>query len=865
MLNIYIFRLTVLIVLLVAGIPSWAQSADSLSINEPHSARLQTDSVSKNLALDEVVVTSREGRRATSTSIIDRKAIEHLQPSTFSDLLALLPGGSSSIPSLTSANTIHLRQAGTGNSDYDISSLGTIFITDGIPMSTNANMQRVRQASSAINGDPDATRNHVNAGVDMREIPTDNIESVEIIRGIAPVEYGDLTSGVVLIQRKLRATPYEARFKADTYSKLLYLGKGFERNNLTTVFGIDYLDAKADPRNSLTNYKRLTVSARLEYRWLADNYTLRWRSNTDYTGSFDREKYDPEILKQKDDHYRSNYNHLSMSHSLLLTPSTNKFFKSANLDLAVSYERNSIQQDKSINLSRDIAVSTTLENGEHEGLYLPYQYIANVEVDGRPLNIFTKLKALFESQTGKIHQLVNVGTEWKMDKNYGHGQVYDPSRPISPGTPYRPRDYSRIPAQHQLSLYAQDDISLSTTAGTFRLLAGVRISHLLGLNQRYDISGKPFIDPRFNMQWRLPAISIGRKQLAVDLNGGRGRQTKFPTLTQLYPDMIFNDIVEMNYFHMNPDYRRLHLRTYVINPTNFGIQPARNDKWEIRIGAAIDGYNLSLTYFKESLSTGFRTSTTVVPLSYRDYDETAIDGATLRDKPSLDNVPYIDKTILDIYGQTTNGSRLDKEGIEWQLSTRRYKQIKTRFTINGAWFRTTYTNSEPMFRANTNAIVGGTPVNQLYIGFYDNSNGTVREQLNTNIMADTYIRKLGLAFSLTAEMTWFYTTQNMRENGIPTAYISTDGQIRPYTTDSQNDTYLQWLVNSYASTAFEKQKTPFWAFLNLKVTKDFGKAMKLALFVNRMVDYMPNYKTLSGLTVRRTTKPYFGMEMNVKI
>ena len=41
--------------------------------------------------------------------------------------------------------------------------------------------------------------------------------------------------------------------------------------------------------------------------------------------------------------------------------------------------------------------------------------------------------------------------------------------------------------------------------------------------------------------------------------------------------------------------------------------------------------------------------------------------------------------------------------------------------------------------------------------------------------------------------------------------------------------------------------------------------MKIALFVNRMIDYMPDYTTNSGMKVRRTSKPYFGMEMNFNI
>ena len=149
-----------------------------------------------------------------------------------------MPGGTTQLPDLTNANTIRLRQAGSGGSNYDVSAMGTLFVADGIPMNTNANMQIVKQASNGTVGDPDAGRSHVTSGVDMRSIPTDNIESVEVIRGIAPVEYGDMSSGVVLIKRKLKATPFEARFKADSYSKLLYAGKGIELGSLIVNLGL---------------------------------------------------------------------------------------------------------------------------------------------------------------------------------------------------------------------------------------------------------------------------------------------------------------------------------------------------------------------------------------------------------------------------------------------------------------------------------------------------------------------------------------------------------------------------------------------------------------------------------------------------
>ena len=50
------------------------------------------------VVMQEVIVTARESHGMTSSSIIDRKAMEHLQPSSFSDLLELLPGGRSADP-----------------------------------------------------------------------------------------------------------------------------------------------------------------------------------------------------------------------------------------------------------------------------------------------------------------------------------------------------------------------------------------------------------------------------------------------------------------------------------------------------------------------------------------------------------------------------------------------------------------------------------------------------------------------------------------------------------------------------------------------------------------------------------------------
>ena len=172
--------------------------------------------------IGEVVVTASESKALSTASRIGRDAIRHIQPSSIADLLELLPGGRSSDPDFASPQTIRLREASPAGSNYNTSSLGTQFLIDGVPMSNDANLQSTPTYSNYGS-------TFVNSGVDMRSVSTDDIESVEVVRGIPSVEYGDLTSGMVKVSRRQGGNDLSARFKADMSSKLFYVGKGFER------------------------------------------------------------------------------------------------------------------------------------------------------------------------------------------------------------------------------------------------------------------------------------------------------------------------------------------------------------------------------------------------------------------------------------------------------------------------------------------------------------------------------------------------------------------------------------------------------------------------------------------------------------
>ena len=47
------------------------------------------------------------------------------------------------------------------------------------------------------------------------------------------------------------------------------------------------------------------------------------------------------------------------------------------------------------------------------------------------------------------------------------------------------------------------------------------------------------------------------------------------------------DFVQLNYWNANPDYKRMNLRTYIVDPVNYNLKAARNFKWEVRLGHGI--------------------------------------------------------------------------------------------------------------------------------------------------------------------------------------------------------------------------------------------------------------------------------------
>ncbi len=810
------------------------------------------------MAIGEVVVTAKEDHGLTATSKIGEDAIAHIQPSSIADILELLPGGKAVDPGFSAPQIVNLRAAGSLSSNYATTALGTRFMVDGRPLGNDANLQFTPGYSSL-------GTNYVNLGTDMRTLSTEDIESVEVVRGIASVEYGDLTSGLFKINRKHGGRDLRMRFKSDMKSKLVYAGKGWEWGTtdlLTMNASVNFLDARADPRNPRQNYSRVTGSWRMGKTWSEGRRNLSiLHASFDYTGSFDDQKSDTDLDNVEGkpvETYRSTYNKFALAADYTLSSkSSASFFRSFRANGSLSFERDLIDRWKHVALGSEKAVFTSLDEGVHDALILPATYDATLQVDGRPF--YAYLHALATFRAG-VHTL-KAGAEWTMDKNYGEGAIFDTSRPFSTSMSTRPRAYSDIPAGHQLSIFAEENASVKLGAWQAEWLLGVRAGTMAGLDNAYDLSWKPYLDPRANLRINFPESVLGGYKFKAGIFGGAGFHTKFPTMDMLYPDPIYLDYIQLSYWPTDKSLRRMNVLMVKTDPTNYALGPARNVKYEVGADFSWNGFELSFDVFREDMTSGFRSGYDLQSVVYTKYDASGVPSSSLSAPPELESLPSRQDTSLTVFGMTTNGSRSLKQGVEFTFSTKRIPGINTKITANGAWFVTKYMNSVPeLYRPSV--VVGGQAFP--YVGLYEVTDGSVHESLTTNVMLDSQVPRLGLIVSLSFQTVWYTDYETLVKDPLPTGYYDKSLAWHDYTSAMLEDALLMHFRRDFPTAEYD-YRVPFAMNVNLKLTKKLLQdRLSCSLFVNRILDVTPDYYQ-NGYLTRRNVVPYFGMELDFKI
>ena len=228
------------------------------------------------LALEEVVVTAKPSAAGSSTSSnIGRMAIDHLQATSLKDVMQLIPGQLMSSSDMTSEAKITIRSASDNSAN---NAFGTSIMVDGVPVSDNTSLGT-----------------NAGTGVDLRQISADNIESVEVIRGIPSAEYGDLTSGAVVVNTKAGYTPFEVRTKLNPTTLNTSFGKGwkFSKDAGSLNVNADYARASGDPRTKNRSFDR--ISGGVTY---SNTVGRIWSSTTkvNFSSIIDLRTADPDLL-----------------------------------------------------------------------------------------------------------------------------------------------------------------------------------------------------------------------------------------------------------------------------------------------------------------------------------------------------------------------------------------------------------------------------------------------------------------------------------------------------------------------------------------------------------------------------------------
>ncbi len=805
--------------------------------------------------MEEVTVLAKKGSGISTSSTIGSAAIGHVQPASLADVMQLLPGNViSSNPDLSNVQQISIRETGTDAN----SAMGTTILIDGAPVSNDANLQTV--STARLGSDFSSV---AGAGTDLRQISTDNIESIEVIRGIPSVTYGDLTSGVVVLKTKAGSMPYELKIKTDPKIKQVTLGKGYHCKQLKGAvnFSLDYLRSFSDLRSKYEGYDRFTTE--LGYSAIYNKPSgkpLILNARLAYFQTLDEEKTDPDAMVanekmfSRDRGFRINMNGKWTIRRKLID----------NLDYTFSfsnvYQKSYREFYRTSNTGIE-TISTSLTEGENIGIFLPTEQFTKVSVKGQPVSLFLQLigNKVFDINKRAVNKIL-YGLEYRLNGNYGEGQIYNISNPpfVSSNTS-RPRKFKDIPALNNISYFIEDKLLLPVGKTWLNLQAGIRLNNFQSKNWINSRLGY-FAEPRFNVQYQILSSKNNKLFDKLSVNFGVGKNYKSPSLLYLYPDHAYFDLSILNYYTGDPNLDMVVMDTHIYKTTNPELKPSENLKLEFGLDFKIKKHSGSLTFFREKLTNGFDMVKEFLFIDSYRYQTSSIPEGT---KPDLANLPKEQWTAVGEYYKPQNSSEMEKKGLEFIFDLGKVKGLYTSFTLDGAWLRTKKIESTIPYQQHPSSA---TSAPYLYIGVYPPGKSKVSERLNTNLRMVTQIPKLRLILSTIAQMIWFDKYYFPEYDEAPMYLLYPDGSTLKFTEEMRTRPEYIRFVNEKSENYYLKEIMPPLLLTNFRLSKEIGNQLKISFYVNNFVNYRPIYEyARSGSFLRRNPSVYFGAELKIML
>lgn len=833
-----------------------------------------------NFRIREIVVTAETRRSGQSTaSLITRTAMDHMQATSLADVMRLLPGELTRNPTLSDPQQLSLRNNMSNTASQDMIGLGTAIIVDEAPLSNNANLQTMHPVvAGSVAG---LYKDVPFGGPDARQISTDNIESVEVIRGVPSVQYGELTSGVVLVRSKAGREPLRVRVKANPNVYQFSAGKGFLLDGKKGAFNLsaDYAHNTNSTTQSYLYYRRATARA----MYSNDLLNNRWSTNTSlglfYGNDTRRLNPDDEQMQRSsqgkdvgvalntngtfrlDAGWLKNINYTAAASYTAEDSWHSELHTSANAPYSMSVTDGAILSNKpgvDIYDTDGNKITNIPSEDQHKyASYLPASYLGRDQIYGRELNLFYKVNGTFFRTFGNTHHRLIVGSDGRLDKNYGRGKVFTPEAPPyrelrAMNATFRPRSYRDIPAVRQFGLYAEENFRYNFAGRDLLLQAGIRYDD-------YSVV-KGLFTSRFNASLDIiPDI--------FTLRAGFGEMAKGPTQLYLYPEQAYFEYVNINEMANTdiPEEERVYVTTTKVYDTqNKELEVAKNSRKEVGFDLAIGKARLSVVGFDDKIKNGYtmsRTVNTFQPFTFNQYRR-AGDGS----QPVFELVSS--NPVLAGYYTPTNNRVIETKGIEYDLDLGRIDAIRTSFNLNGAWMRGLTYNKDWYFFDDYSGIGAA---DRTHVGLYEKGMQKAYTEGHVSALRITHnIPELGFVVTLTTEVIWqdskWYSFGN---DSIPMQYLSKgDGQVYPFDPDKRDEDEFTGIMRTVDDRLKIREylSSPVFCF-NLHLTKEIRDNMRLSFFANNLFSSYPQRESQRYTRQYYTyNKPFFfGLELSLKL
>lgn len=834
------------------------------------------------LALNSVVVTAERDKEGMNTSLkFGANALNHLQMSNVTDISALLPGGKTVNPDLTTDNAVSLRSGGlaAGNAAF-----GTALEVDGVRVGNNASFGSM-------------------SGTGTRNISTENVQSIEVITGVPSAEYGDLNSGMVRINTRKGLTPWNITFAVNprTYQASASKGIDLMKNRGVLNVSAEWTRATQKLSSPYTSYTRRGFSA--SYSNTFKNVLKFEVGATGNIGGMNT-KNDPDAYKGTWSKVRDNVLRANTSLTWLLRKS---WITNLKLDASVNYNDNR-SQDHAYGSSASMLPAV---HSELAGYYLadrlPVSYFSDKVIDSKELDYAASLKYEWFKKSGKRLSKLKAGMQWKANGNVGEGEYYKDPSVAANG--YRPRPYSQYPFMHNVAAYIEEDYTFPIGKTSLQISAGLRLENLFVKDTDYkNVSS---LSPRFNAKWKISDN--------LSIRGGWGVSEKLPSFYILYPVQKYRDIQTFGFSHGDSS-------SYVYYTQPYKMLFNENLKWQKNYNAefGIEAYFLRTSvslvgffnktknpYTYQNIYTPFSYNIMSVPSGYTvpDNPEIRVDSQTgqvyMRGSNEEFWIPMATKVTDKTFFESQmpgNGDDIYRTGAELIVDFPEIAPIRTKFRLDANYAYTHYIDNTLNWTYRTGwSHTSLSNRSYQYVGIYANGgesgtfNGKESHSLNANLTAITHIPEARIVITCRLEMSLLSRFRNLSRyqgkeyaynvnaDGVesiggsiydsnnytairPVKYMDEDGDVHDFTDKEASDpAFANLIIKSGNAYTFAQNGYGAYLSANLSVTKEIGDHVSLSFFANNFTNsrmYVTSKAT--GVSAIFTPEFYYGLTCRLK-